>query len=527
MADRIYLYDSTLRDGAQTQGVDFSVEDKRQILTQLDDFGMDYVEGGWPGANHTDDEFFADIPPLNHTKITAFGMTRTPSNSAENDPKLNALINTGVKHICIVGKSWDFHVTHALGKTLEENIAMVSESIAYLSTKIDEVMFDAEHFFDGYKANPDYALKVVKAAYDAGARWVILCDTNGGTLTHEITEIIEQVVKVVPGDHLGIHCHNDTDSAVANSIAAVMAGVRQIQGTIGGYGERCGNANLIALIPTLKEKLGFDIGKVGENMAELKTLSDSLDDRLNRPRYKHAAYVGSSAFAHKGGLHVSAVMKNPTAYEHIAPEMVGNERLILVSDQAGRSNIVNRLERLGFDMDVSKDRIDALVDIVKQHENEGYAYDAADASFELLAQEHLGQAMPEFFTVKRFRIIDDRGISGGHALSVLSEATVEIVVDGETVLQVQQGNGPVNALSKALKAALMSHYPQIGQTRLTDYKVRIVTPQKGTEAVTRVQIEMSDDKDNRWTTVGVSENIIDASYHALRDGIKYFIASNA
>lgn len=530
MAERVYLYDSTLRDGAQTQGVDFSVEDKRQILRQLDEFGIDYVEGGWPGANDTDNAFFEKIPPLKHTKIAAFGMTRAPSNSAENDPKLNDLINTGVSHICIVGKTWDFHVTEALGKTLDENVAMVSESIAYLNKKVPEVMFDAEHFFDGYKANPEYALRVIKAAYDAGARWIILCDTNGGTLTHEISDIIAEVQGVVPGDHLGIHCHNDTDSAVANSIAAVRAGVRQVQGTIGGYGERCGNANLIALIPTLKDKLGYDIGLAGENMAQLKALSDSLDDRLNRPRYRHAAYVGEAAFAHKGGLHVSAVAKNPTAYEHIAPEVVGNQRLILMSDQAGRSNLLNRLEKLGYKVDLSsqkmKQRVDWLLELVKQRENEGYAYDAADASFELLTREYLEDTVPDFFFVKRFRIIDDRTIADDGELEVSSEATVEIEVEGEMHTEVQRGNGPVNALSKALKIALIKHFPLIEGNRLTDYKVRIVTPEKGTEAVTRVQIEMSDAKGNRWTTVGVSANIIDASYNALRDSIKYFLLKN-
>ncbi len=530
MAERIYLYDSTLRDGAQTQGVDFSVEDKRQILRQLDDFGIDYVEGGWPGANDTDNAFFEDLPPLAHTRIAAFGMTRTPSNSAENDPKLNELINTGVSHICIVGKTWDFHVTEALGITLDENIAMVSESIAYLKTKVPEVMFDAEHFFDGFKSNPEYCLSVIKAAYDAGARWIILCDTNGGTLTHEVSDIVSEVMAVVPGDHLGIHCHNDTDSAVANSIAAVRAGVRQVQGTIGGYGERCGNANLISLIPTLKDKLGYDIGLAGANMEKLKSLSDSLDDRLNRPRYRHAAYVGSSAFAHKGGLHVSAVTKNPVAYEHIAPEMVGNERLILVSDQAGRSNIVNRLEKLGFTIDLGskemKDRVNWLVEVVKQHENQGYAYDAADASFELLAREHLEESVPNYFFVKHFHIVDDRSIEEDGSLVISSHATVEIEVEGEMHTEVQQGNGPVNALSKALKIALLKHFPLIESNRLTDYKVRIVTPEKGTEAVTRVQIEMSDVQGNRWTTVGVSANIIDASYNALRDSIKYFLLKN-
>jgi len=529
MADRVYLYDSTLRDGAQTQGVDFSAADKSDILEKLDELGIDYVEGGWPGANHTDDSFFAEKHDLRNTKLTAFGMTKKPNTSAENDLGLNGLINTGVREICIVGKAWDFHVTNALNISLEENIEMVASSIKYLSSKIDEVLFDAEHFFDGYKANPEYALEVIKAAYDAGARWIVLCDTNGGTLPFEIYEIVKKVSETIPGKNLSIHCHNDTENAVANSLEAVRAGARQIQGTIGGYGERCGNANLVSLIPTLALKMGYDVGIPKEKIKGLKKLSDYLDDMLNRPRYKHAAYIGSSAFAHKGGLHVSAVVKNPKAYEHVEPDMVGNERLILVSDQAGRSNIVSRLKNIGYDIDIKNDdvksRIDALVEAVKMRENKGYAYDGADASFEILAKRYIGE-VPDFFDVKRFSIVDDRSWDDDGNLSISSEATVVMEVGGKEIVELEKGNGPVNALNKAIKKGLAEAYPDIENNRLTDYQVRIVTPERGTEAVTRVQIETTDDEGNRWSTVGVSANIIDASYNALYDAIIYRLLKN-
>lgn len=524
MVERVFLYDSTLRDGAQTQGVDFSAADKSNILSQLDDIGIDYVEGGWPGANPTDDAFFADKHSLKNTKLTAFGMTRRANTSPQNDSGLNMLINSGVEQICIVGKSWDFHVINALGITLEKNMEMVASSIKYLTTKVDEVLFDAEHFFDGYKANPKYATKVIRAAYDAGAKWIVLCDTNGGTLPFEIYDIVKKVTKVIPSENIGIHCHNDTENAVANSIEAVRAGARQVQGTIGGYGERCGNANLISLIPTLSLKMGYDVGISKENIKCLKKISDSLDDLLNRPRYKHAAYVGKSAFAHKGGLHVSAVVKNPTAYEHIKPEDVGNERLILISDQAGRSNIVNRLASIGYEIDLKNDSIrssiDALVEAVKERENKGYAYDGADASFEILAKRYLGE-VPNFFDVKRFTIVDNRSWGDGGELTISSEATVVMEIAGKEIVELENGNGPVNALNKALKKGLIEIYPEVENNRLTDYQVRIVTPERGTEAVTRVQIETTDDEGNRWSTVGVSANIIDASYNALYDAIVY------
>ncbi len=524
MNDKIYLYDSTLRDGAQTQGVDFSVTDKQEIALQLDELGIDFIEGGWPGANPTDDSFFAKLPKLKKSKMVAFGMTRRPYTSAQNDPGLNALVNSGVSNICIVGKAWDFHVTNALEIPIKENLLMISDSISYLIKKNINVIFDAEHFFDGYKSNPKFALSVIEAAYKAGANWVVLCDTNGGTLPHEIEEIVSKIVKTIPGNHLGIHCHNDTENAVANSLAAVRAGVRQIQGTIGGYGERCGNTNLISIIPTLTLKMGYKINISKENLKKLTKISNSLDDRLNRPRYRYAAYVGSSAFAHKGGLHVSAVAKNPTAYEHILPESIGNERVILVSDQAGKSNIIKKIAELGINVNPkdegTKQKISQLVDIIKERESLGYAYDSADASFEILAKTYLGK-VPEYYRLVAFRVIDERRWNAKGELITLSEAKVKINVDGVDKIEIAESNGPVSALNKALKKGLIKKYPLLKDVKLKDYKVRIITPEDGTEAVTRVSIESSDSSGNRWSTIGVSTNIVDASYNALHDAFVY------
>ncbi|MFY7780361.1 MAG: citramalate synthase, partial [Tagaea sp.] len=342
MAERVFLYDSTLRDGAQTQGVDFGPADKAAIARALDKLGIDYVEGGWPGANPTDDTFFAELPKLGHAKVSAFGMTRRAGRSAANDPGLQAVLGTAAPAACLVGKTWDFHVELALGVSKTENIDMIGESLAEAIRRGKETMFDAEHFFDGYKANPGFALDCLKAALAAGARWLVLCDTNGGTLPHEVERIVGEVAKHVPGDRLGIHCHNDTENAVANSLAAVRAGARQIQGTINGLGERCGNANLISLIPNLVLKMGFETGVTPQRLAQLTHVSRLLDERLNRPAQRNAPYVGESAFAHKGGLHVSAVEKDPKTYEHVPPESVGNKRHVVVSDQAGRSNVIAR-----------------------------------------------------------------------------------------------------------------------------------------------------------------------------------------
>ncbi len=509
---RIYLYDSTLRDGAQTSTVNFGVRDKIEIARKLDELGIDYVEGGWPGANPTDDEFFANLPRLKKSQFVAFGMTRRNSTSAANDAGLNALINSNVKSVCIVGKCWDFHLEHALHISEKENLAMISESIAQIVKKKKEAMFDAEHFFDGYKANPKFALRAVKAAYEAGARWIVLCDTNGGTLPSEISKIIREVTKEIPGENLGIHCHNDTGNAVANSIAAVEAGVRQIQGTINGLGERCGNANLISIIPTLMLKMNCDVGIDEKHLKNLVKTSNFLDDLLNKERDKFAPYVGKYAFAHKGGLHVSAVEKNAKSYEHVEPEKLGNQRQIMVSDQAGRSNIISRLKEIDIDLqNVKSEQVSKLVNRVKELEAQGYAYDAADASFEILAKKSLA-SVPNFFDLISFRVLDEQGKP--------SEATIKIKIDNKTTMSVAEGNGPVNALDKALRKALSKKYPSLKNIKLTDYKVRILTPSAGTKAVTRVQIESSDDAE-KWTTIGVSENIVEASFRALNDSITY------
>jgi len=521
--NRLYLFDTTLRDGAQTQGVGFSVNDKTVIAEALDELGIDYVEGGWPGANPTDDAFFAAPPRLTRATLTAFGMTRRPGRSAGNDPGLAALLSTSAKAVCMVGKCWDFHVDVALGIDRDENLAMIGDSVAHAAARVPEVLYDAEHFFDGYRANPDYALACIKAAYDAGARWVVLCDTNGGVLPDEVTRIVADVVAHVPGSHLGIHTHNDTENAVANALAAVREGVRQVHGTVNGLGERCGNANLISLIPSLMLKPGFGDLRIGVDEAGLKRLthvSRLLDELLNRAPNRHAAYVGEAAFAHKAGLHVSAVEKDPRTYEHVPPEAVGNRRHIVVSDQAGRANIVARLREIGIEIAPEHPKIARLVEAVKAREYEGYAYDGAEASFELLARRVLGQ-VPDFYNLDSFRVEVERRFNARGQEITVSQAVIKLSVDGAPAMQVAEGNGPVDALDAALRKALTHAYPGLDEMRLVDYKVRILTPEEGTKAVTRVMIESADGHGQRWFTVGISANIIDASYRALADAITY------
>lgn len=523
MADndnRVYLFDSTLRDGAQTQGVDFTVADKTAIARALDGIGVDYVEGGWPGANPTDDAFFRDAPELKRAKFTAFGMTRRPGRSVENDPGVAALLDVKPAAVCMVGKTWDYHVDVALEIPREENIQMISDSIAHAKAVAGEALFDAEHFFDGYKANPDYAMSCVTAAYEAGARWVVLCDTNGGTLPHQIEEVVAAVSERVPGSHLGIHCHNDTENAVANSLAAVRAGARQIQGTLNGLGERCGNANLMSIIPNLMLKMGFETGMTDEDLSHLTHVSRLLDERLNRAPMRNAAYVGESAFAHKGGLHVSAVEKDPATYEHIDPARVGNQRHIVVSDQSGRSNILARFREIGMEIDPKHPKLPRLLELVKEREFEGYAYDGAEASFELLARRTL-EHVPDYYMLHSFRVLDERRMNARDELVTLSEATVKVDVGKEHHMAVAEGNGPVNALDNSLGKVLKSSYPELADMRLVDYKVRILTPGDGTGAITRVMIESADAKDRRWSCIGLSTNIIDASYNALQDSITY------
>ena len=518
-APRIYLYDSTLRDGQQTQGIDFSVGDKLAIARELDHLGIDYIEAGWPGANPTDDAVFAAAPTLQRARLVAFGMTRRPGRPAADDPGLARLLASQAPAICLVGKTWDFHVTVALRTTLDENLAMIEDSLAYCQAAGREVLFDAEHFFDGYKANPDYALACLEAARRGGARWLVLCDTNGGTLPHEVEQIVGAVAQHIPGDQLGIHCHNDTDNAVANSLAAVRAGARQVQGTLNGLGERCGNANLISLAPTLMLKLGYATGLDADDLAHLTHASHFVDERLNRTPNRHAPYVGENAFAHKGGLHVSAVEKDPRSYEHVAPEQVGNHRKILVSDQAGRANVLALLDEVGLALAADDPRVGQLVELVKARELEGYTYDGAEASFELLARGLL-EGLPEYFVLDTYRVIDERRLTEGQ-LVTLSEATMKVRVGGRLHMTVAEGNGPVHALDLALRQALLAAYPALTELQLTDYKVRILESAAGTGAVTRVMLECSDASRRRWTTVGASSNVIEASWQALSDAIVY------
>ena len=527
MSNRVFLFDTTLRDGAQTEGVDFSLADKRAIALALDELGIDYIEGGWPGANPVDDQFFQTKPGFARARFTAFGMTRRPGRSAQNDPGLAALVNSVAPVVTLVGKASAFQVETALGLDPSENLAMIGESIAHLATAQKEPIYDAEHFFDGYKQNPAYALDCLQSAYKAGARWIVLCDTNGGTLPGEVHKITKEVCAHIPGSHVGIHTHNDTDCAVANSLAAVEAGARMVQGTINGLGERCGNANIISLVADLSLKMGVDCGVKKDALARLTPLSRLLDERLNRAPNPYQPWVGHSAFAHKGGLHASAVIKKPETYEHIDPASVGNKRHIVVSNQSGRSNLVSRLSEAGIKMD--KARVDRLLGEIKELESQGYAYDGADASFELLARREAGEVF-DFFKITRFRVIDERRINAANREINESEATVWLSVNGQDVLHVAVGNGPVNAMDKAIRQALVPHYPVLEQMQLEDYKVRILMPgpgHSGTEAVTRVIIESADHGSHRWQTLGVSSNIISASVQALSDAITYYLAQDA
>ncbi|NKX46163.1 citramalate synthase [Roseicyclus persicicus] len=529
MADRLYLYDTTLRDGQQTQGVQFSTAEKARIAEALDALGLDYIEGGWPGANPTDSAFF-DTAPATRATMTAFGMTKRAGRSAENDDVLAAVLNAGTPAVCLVGKTHDFHVTEALGITLDENLESIRASVAHCVARGREALFDAEHFFDGYTANPAYALQCLRAAHDAGARWVVLCDTNGGTLPDEIGRITAEVIAAgIPGDRLGIHTHDDTGTAVAGSLAAVMAGARQIQGTLNGLGERCGNANLTTLIPTLMLKAPyaarFETGISPEALHDLTRVSRMLDDILNRVPMRQAPYVGASAFAHKAGLHASAILKNPATYEHIDPALVGNARIIPMSNQAGQSNLRRRLAEAGLDVPRDHPALPAILEEIKAREDQGYSYDTAQASFELLARRALGE-MPRFFEVKRYKVTVERRKNKYDRMVSLSEAVVVVKIGDEKMLSVsesmdEQGTdrGPVNALSKALAKDLGPYQRYIDDIRLVDFKVRIT--QGGTEAVTRVIIDSEDGAGRRWSTVGVSANIVDASFEALLDAVMW------
>lgn len=519
---RIFIFDTTLRDGAQTQGVDFSLSDKRALAEALDSLGVDYIEGGWPGSNPTDDAFFCEPLGLETASFVAFGMTRRAGVSTDNDAGLSSLVNSVADSACIVGKAWDSQVELALQVSLDENLSMIGDSIVRLAGAKNEAMFDAEHFFDGYKSSRDYAFSCLETALDAGARWVVLCDTRGGAMPAEVFEISQEVCKRFGGDRIGIHAHNDTENAVANSLAAVEAGVCQVQGTINGLGERCGNANLISLLPNLSLKLGYDIGVCANNMANLLSLSRLLDERLGWVPRRQMAYVGSSAFAHKGGLHASAVAKDPTTYEHISPESVGNDRVIVMSNQAGMTNVVLHLRKLGIAMP-DKERLQSFLSLVKLREHDGFSYDGADASFELLARGHMGP-LSDFFEILRFRVIDERRRNAVGTFINESEATVQVRVGSEDVMRVAMGNGPVHAFDRALRASLIEVFPSLEPIELIDYKVRIIPPhvdERGTAAITRVLLESTDGTGFCWSTVGVSTNIIDASAMALYDSYAY------
>jgi 2-isopropylmalate synthase len=514
--ERIYLFDTTLRDGQQTPGVDFSLDDKLVVIDLLDKLGIDYIEGGYAGGNPTDIALFGETRKTRAT-FTAFGMTKRAGRSVSNDAGLQELLRAKTAATCFVAKTWDYHVRVALGCTNEENIESIRDSVKAAKEAGKEVIVDCEHFFDGYKANATYATACAKAAFDAGARWVVLCDTNGGTQPPEVWQIVSAMTKIVPGSHLGIHAHNDTEQAVANSLAAVEAGARQIQGTLNGIGERCGNANLVSIIGTLSLKphfnTRFESGITAKSLQELTAVSRAFDELLNRAPNAQAPFVGKSAFATKAGIHASALAKEPETYEHVPPETVGNRRRILISDQAGKSNLIAELDRIGLKVAKDDPRLDALLRDVKERESQGYAYDGADASFELLARRVL-DTVPHYFDVVSFRTsVEQRNGE------MLSEAVVKVKVDGETFINAGEGNGPVNALDVALRKDLGKYQKHIDDIELVDFKVRILNG--GTGATTRVLIESRDHKGNRWFTVGVSPNIVEASMQALLDSIVF------
>jgi 2-isopropylmalate synthase len=512
----IKIYDTTLRDGTQGEGVSFSMEDKVRLATRLDALGIHYIEGGWPGSNPKDLRFFRRMQDvaLKHAKLAAFSMTRRAGGTADGDPNVQALLDAGAPVATIVGKSWDFHVTHALGTTLDENLAMIADTIAYLRPRVDEVMFDAEHFFDGFRRNRDYALGTLGAAEAAGAHWLVLCDTNGGTLPADLAAIL-RVVKTHVQAPLGIHVHNDAECAVANSLAAVQEGVGQVQGTINGFGERCGNANLVSIIPSLVLKLGLDC--IPEpNLRELRDVSRFVAELANRKPWASQPYVGDSAFAHKGGMHVSAVVKHPETYEHIDPEAVGNHRRVLVSELAGKSNVLWKAREYGIDLDHETPDSRRILDQLKALEDQGFQFEGAEASFELLMERALGRHKA-YFELDAYRVIVEEE---NHDQEPVAEATVRVRVKGIMEHTAASGNGPVNALDHALRKALEEFYPNLKAMKLLDYKVRILDESKGTAAKTRVLIT-SGDGEETWGTVGVADNIIEASWQALVDSIEY------
>src|ERR671923_2184124 len=512
----IKIYDTTLRDGTQGEGVSFSMEDKVRLATRFDALGIHYIEGGWPGSNPKDLRFFRRMQDvtLKHAKLAAFSMTRRAGGRAENDANMQALIDAGAPVATIVGKSWDFHVTDALDTTLPENLAMIADSVAYLVPRMEEVLFDAEHFFDGFRANRDYALATLKAAAEAGAHWLVLCDTNGGTLPADLVAVIREVKRRVRTP-LGIHVHNDAECAVANSLAAVAEGVGQVQGTMNGFGERCGNANLVSIIPSLVLKLGLDCIPES-NLRELRDVSRFVSELANRKPWDAQPYVGDSAFAHKGGMHVSAVQKHPHTYEHVDPAAVGNHRRVLISELSGKSNILWKASEYGIDLDHETPDSRRILDRLKELEDQGFLFEGAEASFELLMERALGRHQP-WFELEAYRVIVEEQSAEGEPVA---EATVRVRVKGILEHTAASGNGPVNALDHALRKALEEFYPNLRELKLLDYKVRILDESKGTAAKTRVLIT-SGDGDETWGTVGVADNIIEASWLALVDSVEY------
>ncbi|MBF0620675.1 MAG: citramalate synthase [Magnetococcales bacterium] len=517
---KLEIFDTTLRDGSQSEDVLFSARDKLNIAQKLDDFGIDFIEGGWPGANPKDVEFFEKARKIQfkNSMLTAFGSTRRAGFTVEKDPTLQALIKAETRAITIFGKTWDLHVTKALGITLSENLELIYDSVRYLKRFVDVVVYDAEHFFDGYRANPEYALQTLKAAAEGDADCLTLCDTNGGRLVADVTEITKKAVEI--GKPVGIHCHNDSGLAVANTLAAVDAGAVHIQGTINGIGERCGNADLVTVLPNLALKMDRRF-KSADSLSQLTRLSRYVDEMLNRLPRKNQPFVGLSAFAHKGGIHVSAVRKDSKTYEHVSPGSVGNRQRVLVSEQSGKSNLIYKCEEIGMkDVDPSDPRLQTLLKQIKRLEHEGYQFDGAEASFELRARRALGQ-VPEYFQLQGFRVLDQRRILEDGITRVLeSEGTVKVRVGSQLEHNAAEGNGPLNALDTALRKALTRFYPQLHGMKLIDFKVRILS-RGGTGSVVRVLIESRDDKGRRWGTVGVSENIIAASYEALVDAVNF------
>jgi 2-isopropylmalate synthase len=520
--NQIWIYDTTLRDGAQREGLCLSLEDKLRIARKLDEMGIPFIEGGWPGANPKDVQFFWQLKeePLTQAEVVPFCSTRRPGIKAANDPLLQPILATGTQWVTIFGKSWDLHVTDGLKTSLDENLAMIRDSLEFLRSQGRRVIYDAEHWFDGYKHNPDYALETLKTAMDAGAEWLVLCDTNGGTLPHKVSQVVQIVVQQViqKGEtqrpvRLGIHTHNDAEMAVANALAAVMEGAQMVHGTINGYGERCGNANLCSVIPNLQLKLGYHC-IAEEQLAKLAQTSRFVSEVVNLAPDEHAAYVGRSAFAHKGGIHVSAVERNPLTYEHIQPEVVGNSRRIVISDQSGLSNVLAKAKSFGIDLNKQDPTCRQILQRLKELESQGFQFEAAEASFELLMREALGHR-PQFFELKGFQVHCNIAKGSSDAL-----ATIKVAVNGKDLLEAAEGNGPVSALDAALRKALVNFYPEIAQFQLTDYKVRILDGGAGTSAKTRVLVE-STDGTQRWTTVGVSGNILDASYQAVVEGLEY------